>query len=63
MICAACHRRLTRPGVTGCHVEYDQWRMFPRAMAVEVGMRWAMETQAEIEADGTWPARLPRWIE
>lgn len=53
----------TRPGVTGCHVEFDQWRMFPRADAVAMGLRWAADTRAEIEAEGTWPARLPRWIE
>lgn len=51
----------TRPGVTGCHVEFDQWRMFPRADAVAMGLRWAADTRTEIEAEGTWPARLPRW--
>lgn len=53
----------TRPGVTGCHVEFDQWRMFPRADAVAMGLRWAADTRAGIEAEGNWPPRLPRWIE
>lgn len=51
----------TRPGVTGCHVEYDQYRMFPSDKAREIGRQWAAETRAEIEAAGLWPQNLPRW--
>lgn len=50
----------TRELITGCHVEFDQFRMFPRAQAVEQGMRWAAETADEIQADGLWPRNLPR---
>ena len=51
----------SRPGITGCHVGFDNWRMFLRAVAVKQGMRWAMQTQAEIIADGLWPKKLPMW--
>lgn len=49
----------TRPGEDGCHVRYDRWIMFPRAEAVEQGLRWAQQTRQEIIAAGLWPARLP----
>lgn len=50
----------TRPGEDGCHVRYDRWIMFPRAEAVEQGLRWAAETRQEIDEAGQWPAGLPR---
>lgn len=53
----------TRLGITGCHVEFDNWRIFLRAAAVEQGMRWALQTQAEILAAGLWPKKLPKWTE
>ena len=49
----------TRPGEDGCHVRYDRWIMFPRAEAVEQGLRWAQQTRQEIIAAGLWPPRLP----
>lgn len=51
----------TRPGILGCHVEFDQFKMYPREQAVFVGMTWAAETRREIEDSGEWPKKLPRW--
>lgn len=51
----------TRLGVTGCHVDFDQYRMFPSDKAREIGRQWAAETRAEIEAAGQWPQNLERW--
>lgn len=50
----------TRPGITGCHVEFDQYRMFNHAVAMTVGMAWAMDTMRAIEAAGDWPKNLPK---
>lgn len=37
----------TRPGVVGCHTEYDQYRMFPDSQETRrVGRQWAAETRA-----------------
>ena len=47
-----------RPGVVGCHQDYDQWRMFPRDQAVEIGLRWAAETRALIKSHGMFPRKL-----
>jgi hypothetical protein len=49
-----------RPGIAGCHQDFDQWRMFPRAMAVTVGQAWAADTRRYIEAAGKWPKSLPK---
>lgn len=51
----------TRPGITGCHVEFDQYRMFSHEVALTVGMAWAMDTMRAIEAAGDWPKNLPLW--
>jgi hypothetical protein len=45
----------------GCHPKFDQFELMPRDKAVRQGRKWAAETRAEIEADGTWPKRLPKW--
>lgn len=50
----------TRPGITGCHVEFDQYRMFTHEVALTVGMCWAMDTMRAIEAAGNWPKNLPK---
>ena len=49
----------TRPGITGCHVEYDQYRMFTRLVAMTVGRAWAADTRRQITATGQWPKNLP----
>lgn len=38
----------TRPGVNGCHVEYDQFRMFPKREAVAQGHIWAEQTAIQL---------------
>lgn len=47
-----------RPGVNGCHQDFDQYRMFPRAAAMTVGRAWAADTQRQIIAAGKWPKGL-----
>ena len=48
-----------RPGINGCHFDFDQYRLFPCDEAREVGLRWAAETRAMIKARGMWLARMP----
>ncbi len=43
----------TRPGVIGCHAEYDQYIMIPDSQeARRVGRQWAAETRAMYEREG-----------
>ena len=49
----------TRVGIAGCHQDYDQNRLFPRAAAMAVGRAWAADTQRCILAMGLWPKALP----
>lgn len=51
----------TRPGITGCHVDYDQYRMHPHEAAIAIGLAWALETMHEIIEAGDWPKKLPHW--
>ena len=53
----------TRPGIPGCHQDYDQYRMFPRDAAMTVGRAWAADTRRQVEAMGAWPKNLPKWTE
>ena len=48
----------TRVGIPGCHQDYDQYRLFPRAAAMAVGRAWAADTQRRIKAMGLWPTNL-----
>ena len=48
-----------RVGVPGCHQDYDQYRMYPKAAAMTVGRAWAADTQRKIQAMGLWPKTLP----
>ena len=50
----------TRVGITGCHSDYDQYRMFTRPVAMEVGLAWAAGIRRQIIAKGLWPASLAR---
>lgn len=50
----------TRIGITGCHADFDQYRMFPSDQARIVGRAWAADTRRQIEAMGAWPKSLPR---
>lgn len=49
----------TRPGVPGCHVDFDQYRLVPKDQMDAAATRWAAETRAEILAAGDWPRRIP----
>ena len=49
----------TRVGIAGCHQDYDQYRLFPRAAAMAVGRAWAADPQRRILAMGLWPKALP----
>lgn len=49
------------PRYKGCHPKFDGYELFPRDQAVKQGKRWAAETRREIEAEGLWPAKLPKW--
>ena len=48
----------TRVGIPGCHQDYDQYRLFPRAAAMTVGRAWAADTQRRLLAMGLVPASL-----
>lgn len=51
----------TRPGVEGCHVPFDQYRLLPggRAAHVEKGKLWSAQTRQQLRREGRWPPRLP----
>ena len=57
MIFALCCARV---GITGCHADYDQYRMFSHEVAMTVGMAWAVDTQRQIDAEGKWPKSIDR---
>lgn len=52
-----------RPGIEGCHVAFDQYRLLPggREAHRAAGAAWAAQTRATIIKTGRWPARLPQW--
>jgi hypothetical protein len=52
-----------RPGVQGCHQQFDQGAMFDRATRRTLEVDWAIATRCSIETLGLWPANLPRWTE
>ena len=49
----------TRIGVQGCHQDYDQYRLFPRDVAMTVGLAWAADTRRKLLALGLWPKGVP----
>ena len=48
----------SRPMVTGCHVEFDQYRLIPKDRMREQAARWGEEAMAKIIDAGEWPANL-----
>lgn len=52
----------TRPGVEGCHVAFDGYRLLPggREAHREAGARWSAETRALVLALGLWPKTVPK---
>lgn len=55
----------TRPGVEGCHVAFDQYRLLPggRDAHRAAGARWAAQAREQVRTQGLWPPRLPLWAE
>lgn len=50
----------TRPGVIGCHADFDAMRMIPRDQMREQAATWARQTQRVVINAGMWPTGLPR---
>lgn len=55
----------TRPGIEGCHVAFDQYRLLPggREAHHAQGRAWAEQTRNRIHKSGQWPKKLPLWQE
>lgn len=55
----------TRPDEEGCHVRFDQYRLFPGGADAhhEAGKAWGAQTRAQIRESGQWPKRLPIWAD
>ena len=51
----------TRPGITGCHADFDQYRLIPTADMRAQAAAWGRQTRATIERNGDWPAGLARF--
>lgn len=49
----------TRPGINGCHFDFDQHRLFSKAARPVIEQAWAADTQRRIRASGQWPANFP----
>jgi hypothetical protein len=49
----------TRPLITGCHVEFDQYRLIPADQMREVAADWGAKTRARIKSLKLWPKGLP----
>lgn len=54
-----------RPGIEGCHVKFDQYRLLPggREAHHAQGRIWAAQTRQEIKDAGLWPKSVPEWQE
>lgn len=50
-----------RPGVRGCHPQFDQGAMFDRETRRMLEKDWGIDTRRTIENMGLWPANLTRW--
>lgn len=48
-----------RPGVRGCHPQFDQAALFPKHVRRALEPAWASDTQRHILALGLWPQDLP----
>lgn len=56
----------SRPGIEGCHVAYDQYRLIEGAdsdLHHEYGQEWGRITRHTILTSGLWPKKLPQWQE
>lgn len=52
-----------RPGVRGCHSQFDQGAMFDKATRQQLEADWGVDTRRTIENMGLWPEGLARWSE
>ena len=54
-----------RPGIEGCHVAYDNYRLVEggREGHRAYGQEWGRITRHTILESGQWPQRLPLWSE
>ncbi len=52
-----------RPGVRGCHSQFDQGAMFDKETRRSLESEWAVDTRCAIRNMGLWPATLERWTE
>lgn len=53
----------TRLLITGCHVEFDQYRLFPPEQVRAVAARWGALTRESIIQAGEWPSTLPKYLQ
>ena len=55
----------TRPGIEGCHVAYDNYRLVEggRDGHRAYGLEWGRITRHTVFESGQWPQRLPLWSE
>lgn len=51
-----------RPGVQGCHPQFDQGALFPKHVRRALEPAWATDTQRHILALGLWPKDLPMLV-
>lgn len=51
----------SRPGIEGCHVAFDQYRLVPggRDAHADLGRALAEQTRSRLNALGLWPKGLP----
>ena len=52
----------SRPGIEGCHVAFDQYRLVPggRDAHADLGRALAEQTRNRLNALGLWPAGVPK---
>ena len=53
----------TRPLITGCHTEFDQYRLIPTDQMRAQAAVWGIRTRALIVASGQWPKTLPLYMQ
>ena len=53
----------TRPGIEGCHVAFDHYRLVPggRQAHIELGRAMAAQTRRQLNTLGLWPAGIPQY--
>lgn len=50
-----------RPGIRGCHPQFDQGAMFDKESRRQLEKDWEVDTRRTIDNMGLWPKNLPRW--